>query len=187
MIPISFLDASTPRKPAKTAPPEQLELYKEHMKQRNLNTLAVQGLGQLQEERAAENAGTAPHLRVVVDGSYTNKNMLRHLPENTTLIGRIRKDARLSAKPDTRPPADAERIYGDDLPTPEQIRQDPNIPWITVRARASGQMARLRSQDPLTGSLARGRGHGSPSGGDPSRRLSACAKAREDSTPSPPI
>jgi hypothetical protein len=139
MIPISFLDASTPRKPAKTAPPEQLELYKEHMKQRNLNTLAVQALGQLQEDRATENAGTAPDLRVVVDGSYTNKNMLRHLPVNTTLIGRIRKDARLSTKPDAQAARGRRRIYGADLPTPEQIRQDPNIPWITVRARASGK------------------------------------------------
>lgn len=139
MIPISFLDASTPRKPAKTAPPEALELYKEHMKQRNLNTLAVQALGQLQEDRSAENAGTAPELRVVVDGSYTNKNVLRHLPASTTLIGRIRKDAKLSAKPGIQAARGRKRFYGADLPTPEQIRQDPNIPWITVRARASGK------------------------------------------------
>jgi hypothetical protein len=139
MIPISFMDASTPRKPAKTAPPEALELYKERMKQRNLNTLAVQALGQLQAERATENAGAAPDLRVVVDGSYTNKNVLRHLPASTTLIGRIRKDAKLSAKPDTQAARGRKRFYGADLPTPEQIRQDPNIPWITVRARASGK------------------------------------------------
>jgi hypothetical protein len=139
MIPISFLEASTPRKPAKTATPEQHELYKERMKQRNLNTLAVQALDELQEERAAENAGTAPELRVVVDGSYTNKIMLRRLPVNTTLIGRIRKDARLSTKPDTQAARGRRRIYGADLPTPEEIRQDPNIPWITVRARASGK------------------------------------------------
>jgi hypothetical protein len=40
MIPISFRDASTPRKPRKTAPPEDVEIYKERMKQRNHNTLA---------------------------------------------------------------------------------------------------------------------------------------------------
>ena len=32
-----------------------------------------------------------------------------------------------------------EVFYGDDLPTPEQIRKDPNIPWVKVLARASGK------------------------------------------------
>ena len=139
IIPISFLDASTPRKPAKAAPPEQVELYKERMKQRNLNTLAREALRQLQQDRTAENDGTAPALHLAVDGSYTNKNMLRHLPPNTTLIGRIRKDAKLSSKPDNQAVRGRKRIYGDDLPTPEQIRQDPGIPWVTVRVRASGK------------------------------------------------
>jgi DDE superfamily endonuclease len=141
MIPIAFKDASTPRKPRKTAPPEAVQLHKEQMKQRNLNALAVQVLRSLQQERSEENAGTAPALHVVVDGSYTNKKILRHLPANTTLIGRIRKDARLSAKPDA--PAQAtrgpKRIYGDALPTPEQIRQDDKIPWIEVQARVNGK------------------------------------------------
>jgi DDE superfamily endonuclease len=141
MVPIAFKDASTPRKPRKTAPPEAVRLYKEQMKQRNLNALAVQVLEALQQERSEENAGIAPALHVVVDGSYTNKKILRHLPANTTLIGRVRKDARLSAKPGT--PAQAvrgpKRIYGDALPTPEQIRQDDKIPWIAVQARVNGK------------------------------------------------
>lgn len=139
MIPVGFLDASTPRKPAKTAGPEQIELYKEKMKQRNLNILAREALHRLQEERAEENAGEAPGLHILVDGSYTNKHMLRHLPANTTLIGRIRKDAKLSAKPDSQAQRGRKRVYGVDLPTPEQIRQDPDMPWTTVRARAGGK------------------------------------------------
>ncbi len=47
MIPIAFQDASTPRKPRKSAPVEQVELYKEQMKQRNLNALATDALRQL--------------------------------------------------------------------------------------------------------------------------------------------
>ncbi len=139
MIPIVFQDASTPRKPRKTASSEQVELYKEQMKQRNLNTLAAATLRQLQQERAEENGGTAPELHVVVDGSYTNRKMLRNLAENTTLIGRIRKDAKLSAKPQSQAARGRKRIYGEDLPTPEQIRKDPTIPWIRVQARVSGK------------------------------------------------
>jgi hypothetical protein len=139
MIPICFRDASTPRKPRKTAPPGQVELYKERMKQRNLNTLAAQALHQIQHDRTVENDGTTPGLHVVVDGSYTNKKMLRNLPPKTTLIGRIRKDAKLSAKPDAQAARGRKRFYGDDLPTPEKVRQDPAIPWITVSARANGK------------------------------------------------
>lgn len=139
MIPISFQDASTPRKPRKTAAPEQFDFYKERMKQRNLNTLATGVLHQLQQDRTTEHGGTTPALHVVVDGSYTNKKMLRNLPANTTLIGRIRKDAKLSAKPAAQAARGRKRLYGADLPTPEQVRQDPNIPWTTVRVRASGK------------------------------------------------
>jgi hypothetical protein len=138
MVPVAFRDASTPRKPRKGASPEQMEAYREQMKQRNLNALAVDGLSQLQEERTDEHGGTAPGLHVVVDGSYTNRKVLRHLPENTTLIGRIRKDARLSAKPEAQPARGRRKFYGEDLPTPEQIRQDPGIPWTTVRVRVAG-------------------------------------------------
>ena len=140
MIPIGFEDASTPRKPRKDAAPEQIQNYKEQMKQRNLNTLAIENLCQLQQERTNENEGITPALHVVVDGSYTNKKMLRHLPENTTLIGRIRKDAKLSAKPEAQALRGRKKFYGADLPTPEQIRQDPDVPWIKVQARASGKL-----------------------------------------------
>ena len=139
MIPIRFLDASTPRKPRKTAAPELVELYKERMKQRNLNALAIAALHQLQRDRAKENGGTAPRLHVGVDGSYTNKKMLRNLPPNTVVIGRIRKDAKLCAKPATQAVRGRKRVYGAVLPTPDQIRQDPAIPWIRVRVRASGK------------------------------------------------
>jgi hypothetical protein len=138
MVPIAFRDASTPRKPRNGAPSEQMQYYREWMKQRNLNALAIDALSHLQEERASEHGGVAPDLHVVVDGSFTNRKVLRPLPENTTVIGRIRKDARLSAKPEAQPARGRRRFYGEDLPTPEEIRRDPSVPWITVRVRAAG-------------------------------------------------
>ena len=139
MIPIAFEDASTPRKPAKNACSEKMEFYKEQMKQRNLNKIAVDKLNDLQSRRAEENGGITPELHVLVDGSYTNKKMLRNLPENTTLIGRIRRDAKLSAKPAEQRARGRRRFYGEDLPTPEQIRQDPEIPWVKVSARTTNK------------------------------------------------
>lgn len=139
MVPIAFKDASTPSKPRKTAPPEAVQLYQEQMKQRNLNALALQALEALQQERTTENNGTARALHILVDGSYTNRKILRHLPANTTLIGRIRKDARLSAKPEAQATRGRKRFYGEDLPTPEQVRQDPSIPWQRVPVRVDGK------------------------------------------------
>ena len=139
MVPVCFEEASTPRKPRKDSGDEALAAYKEQMKQRNLNAVAIQALNRLQKRRAEDNAGVAPALRVVVDGSCTNRKTLRNLPANTALIGRVRKDAKLSAKPEDRKPKGRKRLYGRDLPTPEQIRQDPEIPWVKVRARAGGK------------------------------------------------
>lgn len=139
MVPIGFHEASTPRKPRRTATPEELAHYKESMKQLNLNTRAVAALHHLQSARKEDNDALTPALRVLVDGSFTNRRVLRHMPENTTLIGRIRKDARLSAKPESQPKHGRRRIYGADLPTPEQIRQDETHPWIKVPARVNGK------------------------------------------------
>lgn len=139
MIPIGFEDASTPRKPRKTASAGELRAYREVMKQRNLNAVATDTLKQLQKQRAGECNGTAPVLHALVDGSFTNKKVLRHVPENTVIIGRIRKDAKLNKKPGEQAARGRKRIYGEDLPTPEQIRKDETIAWIKVRARAAGK------------------------------------------------
>lgn len=134
MIPIDFVDASTPRKPRKNEPEEEWVAYRETMKQRNLNQVAINTLHQLQSER-----GYRP-LRLVTDGSYTNGRMLKMRPANTAQIGRIRKDAHLNALPESQPEKGRRRIYGEPLPTPEQLRQDASIPWQKVTAFASGKM-----------------------------------------------
>jgi len=133
MVPVDFVDASTPRKPRKTDSEDSWEDYRELMRQRNLNQCALDALERLQTERDYRS------LRLVVDGSYTNKTILRNLPCNTVLIGRIRKDARLSALPETQHEKGRKRFYGADLPTPEQIRQDDSIPWREIQASLGGR------------------------------------------------
>jgi hypothetical protein len=78
-------------------------------------------------------------LWVTVDGSYTNKTVLRTLPKNVTIIGRIRGDAKLFYPAPIQKGRGRTRIYGENAPTPEEIRTDENIPWITVQAYASGK------------------------------------------------
>lgn len=81
-------------------------------------------------------------LVVSVDGSYTNESVLKNLDKNVTLIGRIRKDSRLYGLPDLAETngKGRKRVYGRELPTPEQIRQSQEYEWKEVKAWAAGKV-----------------------------------------------
>jgi hypothetical protein len=101
-----------------------------------------------QLDKAADTASR--QLIALVDGSYTNKTVLTQLPERTTLIGRIRKNAKLKLP---LLPADAKgrRLYGQPAPTPEEVLKDKTIPFIKVQAFAAGQLRTMevKSLGPL--------------------------------------
>src|SRR5690606_4734503 len=79
-------------------------------------------------------------LWAMVDGGYTNSTFIKHLPARTTLVGRIRADAKLYYPPQ---PAEGRpgrnRVYGDRAPTPDELRQDVSVPWQKVEAFAAGK------------------------------------------------
>jgi hypothetical protein len=134
-IPIDFLHAPSPVKPRRNAPPEAWDAYKEQQK-----TTKVSAVG---AARLAELRTRVPDREIVcaVDGGFTNKEGFRSIPENTALIGRIRKDARLFRVPEESVGASRGRkkYYGEPLPTPEQVRQDEFVPWQKVTAFAAGK------------------------------------------------
>lgn len=74
-----------------------------------------------------------------MDGSYTNETVLKSLPQKVTLIGRIRKDTKLYSLPGQQAGKSRKRIYGERLPTPEQILQSDQYPWEKVEAWAAGK------------------------------------------------
>jgi len=143
MIPIGVQDASTPKKPRKNAPLEEWEIYRQLHGQANLNVRALEALGELRCSRA-EFQGPQRAIHLLVDGSYTNSKVIRHLPADITLIGRIRKDAHLCFPPSHQPPTGRKRLYGERAPTPEQLRQDPSQPWQSVRVFFAGKKRTLR-------------------------------------------
>jgi hypothetical protein len=108
------------------------------MKQTNLNERAVQRLQQLQLQRTGPDGKTDP-LHVLVDGSYTNRKVLKRLPPNTVLIGRIRKDAHLNFLPEEQPGRGRKRVYGKEAPTPEELRVDSTVPYQQISAYAAGE------------------------------------------------
>jgi hypothetical protein len=127
----------------KTPDPEWQQYYKRRRQQ----GLSAQGAILIQQIRSRldEMAAYAHRLLwVVVDASYLNATVLRQLAERTILIGRTRKDVRLSALPETSSGRGRRRVYGKDLPTPEQMRKDDSIPWQQATIFAAGRCHQLR-------------------------------------------
>jgi hypothetical protein len=137
-IPIDFHHCPTPKKPRKTDGSQEWNHYKEQ--QRKLK-LSKQGCERIVKLRSAldKQGMKERELIVCVDGSYTNEEVLKHLPERVTLIGRIRKDTKLYALPDNQLSKGRKRVYGDKLPTPEEVRQSEDYSWHAVKAWAAGK------------------------------------------------
>jgi DDE superfamily endonuclease len=117
--------------------------------QKKLRALTQVGVGVLQSLRQALDARPATcqrQLLVSGDGSYTNRTVLRQLPQRTTFIGRIRKDAKLFQ---ALPPATATRSggrprrYGAVAPTPEQVLHDDALPLVKIRCFAAGEVRQI--------------------------------------------
>src|SRR5271157_3398842 len=137
-IPIQFAHAPTPAKPGKKATDQQWVQYRAEKKSTKLPFVGSQHLAHLRAGLDEDRQPSRPVI-VAVDGSFTNRTFFRNLPHDTMAIGRIRKDARLFLPPVQRIGPGRRRFYGDPVPTPEQIRQDDSIPWVTVRAFAAGK------------------------------------------------
>jgi hypothetical protein len=133
-VPIEFTHAPSAIKPKRDAKEEDWERYRRDQKEMGIGAVAVRSLRTLKD--------SVPDRQVIcsTDGGYTNKTVFRNIPEGVTLIGRIRKDARLYAAPRTDGGGRGrKRYYGTPLPTPEEIRQDSSMPWQTVEAFAAGK------------------------------------------------
>lgn len=145
-IPIAFEHSPSAPKPRRDASPEEQQAYRKQKREQNLSTHGVRAIRRLREDLDGRLAAADRALVVGVDGSYTNRTVLQGLPERTTLIGRIRKDAKLFSlpRPEDQAPVGTRRRYGDRLPTPEEIRRDEHIAWQEVEAFAAGKTHTFR-------------------------------------------
>jgi hypothetical protein len=121
---------------------------KEYRLQKKLRALTQVGVCVLHSLRQALDARPATRQRQLLvsgDGSYTNRTVLRQLPERTTFIGRIRKDAKLF-QPLTLPTTRSggrPRRYGMPAPTPEQVLHDDTVPVVQIRCFAAGEVRQI--------------------------------------------
>ncbi len=138
-IPVDLHHCPTVKKPGKTADSLEWENYKE---QKKITKLSKQGSLRIKElrDKLDSQGGREKQLLLSVDGSYTNTEVLKTLPERVILIGRIRKDTKQYSLPDNQASLGRKRVYGERLPTPEQLRQSEDFTWYKVNAFAAGKM-----------------------------------------------
>lgn len=128
-IPVDFHHCPSADKPRKYAGEAELLEYKKRQKEQALPLQTAMRI-----ERLRKQIPTDRKLVISGDGGYTNRTICRHLPVNTTFLGRIRKDAKLFSLPEDAESRGRKRIYGAQIPTPEAMRQNENIPWHEVSA-----------------------------------------------------
>ena len=127
-----------------TKKPDSLEeaAYKQDKKLRRLPQV---GLNTIHSIRQSMNERPALRDRILIvsgDGSYTNRLILRGLPEKTVYIGRIRKDAKLhwpvaaaGSNTNGRP-----RLYGPKAPTPDELLKEESVEPTHVSCFAAGEV-----------------------------------------------
>jgi hypothetical protein len=140
-LPVRFEPAKLPRKPHKKASDQERQEYKKLRKQLCLSNVGASVIQSLRASLNQRSATLHRPLLVPVDGSYTNHPVISQLPDNTILLGRIRKDAKLCLPV----PADSgkkgrPRRYGPPAPTPQQVLSDESILFAPVQCFAAGEL-----------------------------------------------
>lgn len=138
-LPVDFHHCPPATKPKAGATLQEPAQYKQEQKKVKLSTQGSMRITALREKLDQLPTSKLKQLLVSVDGSYTNEEVLKNLPDRTTLIGRIRKDTKLFTTPTENSHTGRKKIYGDQIPTPEEIRQNDKIAWSQVEAWAAGK------------------------------------------------
>ena len=139
-IPIDFSHCPSPKRPGKRASKDEWDQYHTLSRAMGISSAGAKKIRALRIDLDAHEGGRDRSLLVAVDGAYTNRTVFADIPERTCLIGRIRKDAKLFTPPENAVGRGRPRVYGEQMPTPEQIRADESIPWQTIKAYVAGKV-----------------------------------------------
>ncbi|MBS1860023.1 MAG: transposase [Acidobacteria bacterium] len=142
-VPVDLLHSPSPRKPSRRADTAKWDAWRAASAASAISGRGAKRIVALRDHLDELPSGKQRTLLVCADGGFTNRTVLKDLPPRTTLIGRIRRDARLYALPTPEQENHGRgrhRCYGDLLPTPEEFRRDETILWQSVQAFASGQV-----------------------------------------------
>ena len=141
-LPVCFEEVTPVRKPGKNATKEQKAAYRQAKKTHNLSTAFV---AMVRELRQCFDRHGFQHKSVIAvgDGSFCNKTTFRHAFDRTIVITRARKDLRL-CRPHR---GEGPRYYSKETFTPEEVYQDPTIPWKEAKIFHGGKYRRVRYKE----------------------------------------
>lgn len=141
-LPVRFQEAPPVKKPGKRATDQQLDLYRQLKKEKNLSTQALEVIRGLRT--SLDQRGGADRLLLMVgDGSFCNRTLFKAKLDRTTLIARCRKDARLCLPA----AAGGRRKYDPQIFTPEQVRKQADIAWQQGRVYLGGKRRVVRYKE----------------------------------------
>ena len=143
-VPVRFQLAPAIGKPRSKASGEARAAWRRERRERGLAAQGVERMRDVRDAIRREPGREGQRLLVVVDGSYTNSTVLKHLPEGVDLLGRTRKDISLCRPHDGTPTGGRCRVYGEALPTPEQLLKDPSVPFQKVEVYFGGRRRPVR-------------------------------------------
>ena len=138
-LPLRFVECPAIKRPGRKAAAEQWNAYRQLCKTENLSRRAVALLGNLRQAVDRTDAA-AKKLLVVGDNSFCNRTVFGTLLDRTDLLVRARKDIRLCRQA----PAGTARFYATEKFTPEQVRLDDAVPWLTAEIFHGGQWRTVR-------------------------------------------
>jgi hypothetical protein len=121
-IPVDLQHAPSPLKPSRRADAQQWQSWRALSGAATISRRGAERLTHLRQAIDEFAGGATRPLLVCADATFTNRTVLRDLPPRTTLIGRIRKDARLYALPTAEEENHGRgrhRCYGQLRPTPD--------------------------------------------------------------------
>ena len=141
-LPIRFEEASPVKRPRRNASAEQWRWYRAAIKRHNLSQKFVTMMHELRQTLDAAGA-SLKILMLVVDGSFCNRTVFAAVRKGAEIIARTRKDAVLCFKATAGP----RRFYDPKKFTPEQVRQDDCVPWMTTKIFYGGRRRRVRYKE----------------------------------------
>ncbi len=138
-LPIRFQEVSRVKRPGRKATAEEWKWYRAALREHNLSQKFVTMVKDLR--LVLDAAGASLKIMVMaVDGSFCNRTVFNTSVEKTEIIARARKDAVLCFAA----PTGSRRFYDAQKFTPEGVRQDDSIPWITTKIFYGGKRRRAR-------------------------------------------
>jgi hypothetical protein len=137
--PVAFQEAPAIKKPGKRASQQERDEFKKARKEQNLSLQTLTEIYKMRQ-RLDQQGAYKRSLWATLDGSFCNQTFFKASLDRIQLVARSRKDARLCFGA----PAGSRRIYDPYKFTPDEIRQQENIPWDKAHIYFGGQWRDIR-------------------------------------------